>query len=465
MSWPSIEALTSGKCRSASTAALTKNDMKPRRTPCSCSKRSRCRVRNSITGCMFTSLNVVRIAAVRCASTSRSATRARSRAMGAGFGLAATGARVGSLMSICFCTSSLSTRPPLPLPNTWRASSPCSSINRFAAGMTTAAFGTVSVATRGGFGVILADLSRRPTTSPDFTVVPAGMVISVSTPSTGAGTSKTTLSVSTSASSSPRTTGSPGCLCQVRIVPSVTDSGKTGTVMSVLMALLGRIACHRSQGLIEQLLQLADVQRIAAHGRRRRGRPAGIFERRALRDRAPQAMLGLVPGALVACLFLAPDETVRAGITLKCLLQFLLRKRIELFKSQNRDVAPPQRLPPLDKIIIELAAAQDDLLHGGILDRLGLEQHRPEAAERQILQTAHRKPVTQQAFWCHDHQRLAARPQHLAAQQMKKLRRGRRHAHEHVLLGAELEIPFESPRGMFRALAFVAVRQEQRGRT
>jgi len=40
MSLPSIDALTIGYFFSACTAALTKKDMKPRRTPCSFSKRS-----------------------------------------------------------------------------------------------------------------------------------------------------------------------------------------------------------------------------------------------------------------------------------------------------------------------------------------------------------------------------------------------------------------------------------------
>src|SRR2546421_240099 len=77
MSVPSIEALTAGKRFSACTAALTKNDMNPRRVPCSFSKRSWYFLRISITGAMFTSLKVVRIAAVDCDCTTRSATRRR----------------------------------------------------------------------------------------------------------------------------------------------------------------------------------------------------------------------------------------------------------------------------------------------------------------------------------------------------------------------------------------------------
>src|ERR1044071_1022739 len=56
--------------------------MKPRRTPCSFSKRSWYFLRIPITGAMFTSLNVVRIAAVDCDCSRRSATRWRSRDIG-----------------------------------------------------------------------------------------------------------------------------------------------------------------------------------------------------------------------------------------------------------------------------------------------------------------------------------------------------------------------------------------------
>ena len=82
MSVPSTEALTTGNFFSACTEALTKNDMKPSRTPCSFSKRSWYFLRSSITGCMLTSLNVVRIAAVDCDWSRRSATRWRSRDIG-----------------------------------------------------------------------------------------------------------------------------------------------------------------------------------------------------------------------------------------------------------------------------------------------------------------------------------------------------------------------------------------------
>ena len=64
---------------------------------------------------------------------------------------------------------------------------------------------------------------------------PTSNLISFSTPSTGDGTSRTTLSVSRSSRFSSRLTASPTFLCQVAMVPSATDSGSTGALTSVAM--------------------------------------------------------------------------------------------------------------------------------------------------------------------------------------------------------------------------------------
>src|SRR3954462_629588 len=91
--------------------------------------------------------------------------------------------------------------------------------------------------------------------------------MSLSTPAAGAGTSIVTLSVSSSTSGSSTATASPGCLNHLPTVASVTDSPRVGTRMSV-MAL--------SQGLVEQLLELAQVLRHLPDRGRSRSRTAGI---------------------------------------------------------------------------------------------------------------------------------------------------------------------------------------------
>ena len=64
MSAPRISALIAGNSLRASTAALTKKDMKPSLTPCFSWNRSRCWFRRRMTTDISISLNVVSRAAV-----------------------------------------------------------------------------------------------------------------------------------------------------------------------------------------------------------------------------------------------------------------------------------------------------------------------------------------------------------------------------------------------------------------
>src|SRR5260221_11099819 len=161
MSLPSIEALTIGNFLSACTAALTKKDMKPRRTPCSFSKRSWYFFLSSITGAMLTSLNVVRIAAVDCDCTRRSAMRCRNRDMGTrcsprepGWGIEARGARAacaGADVGVdAPITSPFVTRPSRPLPCTVEVSIPFSAAILAAYGDAAGGWGWVVIVGGGG---------------------------------------------------------------------------------------------------------------------------------------------------------------------------------------------------------------------------------------------------------------------------------------------------------------------------
>ncbi|MDT4851641.1 hypothetical protein FQZ97_858300 [compost metagenome] len=261
MSLPSIEALTPGWRFSASTAALTKNDMKPRRTPLWVfSNRSLYLLRRSMIGFMLTSLKVVSMAMEDCASTRRSATLARRRVIGtrfstrspaansgasaAGAAGLATGAGADFLASTAASTSSLVTRPPLPVPAMLFGSRPFSSASLRAAGermaSSAAAAGAAAAwaagaaaAAAAGAAAPAAPSFSLPSSSPLSTVSPSFLTISASTPSASASTSMTTLSVSMSTISSSRLTASPGFLCQVATVPSATDSGKVGALISI----------------------------------------------------------------------------------------------------------------------------------------------------------------------------------------------------------------------------------------
>ena len=71
-----------------------------------------------------------------------------------------------------------------------------------------------------------------------LTTSPSCLTILVRVPSTGARTSRTTLSVSISAITSSCLTPSPSFLTQLAIVPSATDSGNVGDLISILILFL-----------------------------------------------------------------------------------------------------------------------------------------------------------------------------------------------------------------------------------
>ncbi|MCY1222428.1 hypothetical protein D9M72_345210 [compost metagenome] len=87
---------------------------------------------------------------------------------------------------------------------------------------------------------------------------------------------------------------------------------------------------------------------------------------------------------------------------------------------------------------------------------------RLEVALGQVRQRRHGVLVTQQRLRRHDHQRLAEQTDHLAAQQVEDLGRRGRLADLHVVVRAKLQEALDTGRAVFRALAFVAVRQHQR---
>src|SRR5690606_10331579 len=143
------------------------------------------------------------------------------------------------------------------------------------------------------------------------TVSPSLNLISLSTPSTGEGTSSTTLSVSRSTRFSSRVTASPAFLCQPAMVASETDSGRTGTLTSVAMGWrpwgvedgavsVGDLVAGRiDQRIGDQLELFLDVVGEMADGRRGRAAASGVAQGLALVQATLQVVLDLVPGALV----------------------------------------------------------------------------------------------------------------------------------------------------------------------
>ncbi len=214
-------------------------------------------------------MKVVSSACEDCASSSRCAMRARSRVIGTRCSLRApaAGARADvppPLPSAGFLprkstTSDLVSRPSRPEAGMAAGSSRFSSTRRRTEGLSlpaslpsvsgaaalaagAAAGGALAVAAAAGagaLGVAAAPSSITASTWPLLTTVPLATRSSRTTPLAGAGTSRTTLSVSRSARFSSRRIASPGCLCQVTRVASATDSGSCGTRISVVMSAFG----------------------------------------------------------------------------------------------------------------------------------------------------------------------------------------------------------------------------------
>ena len=200
---------------------------------------------------MSTSLKVVSIAAVLCASTSRRAIVARRFDMrtrssvrspdaargfsatggaglrrGAAAGGAAAGAGGGAALAAACSTSRFITRPASPLPRTLARSTSCSSAALRAVGVARGVFAgaAAGAGSRRAFGrgwrppsaAARRPAPRRrrprpassitPSTSPTFTSSPSCRAIRLSTPACGALTSRSILSVSSSTSGSPAAT-------------------------------------------------------------------------------------------------------------------------------------------------------------------------------------------------------------------------------------------------------------------
>ncbi|GBF29626.1 hypothetical protein MnTg03_01202 [bacterium MnTg03] len=203
----------------------------------------------------MTSLKVVNRAAVFCACFNLSAILERNRLIGTrrslrapvaevsvtvnalGGALAGTACFAGAAVfsSICCCTSCLRTWPFLPVALISAIERSFWLINFLTAGLALgkpgASFVTLgSASAAAGTSVLIT-----PRTSSFFTVSPVSKAIDSMTPALVATISSTTLSVSRSTTFSSTSTLSPTFLCHSPRVPSVTESGKTGTFNSTSM--------------------------------------------------------------------------------------------------------------------------------------------------------------------------------------------------------------------------------------
>src|SRR5436190_7525550 len=509
MSSPRISALTTGMSRSAAMQARAKNDMKPSPMPCCFWKRSLCSARSAITALMSSSLKVVRMAAVCCAWTRRSAIRRRIGLSGTrsspsaraadGCGAAGTSIRTGrALRSRYASTSSLVSRPPLPEAGTRVGSRSCSARRRRtaglsgptpraatgsasasagargAAGMAGAGFG-VSGAAGAGFGAAGAaarappSSSMRATSSPTATFSPAAFTMR-STPARSAGSSMLALSVSSSSRMSSGLTASPSCFAQRTMTPSVTDSPSVGMRTSNAMPPSASAPLSAGERGVHQvaLLGLVELER-AGRGARGLGTP-GVVEGAVLGQDAPESPVHDVPRAHVPRLLLHPVHLTRFGVGGEDGLELLRREGIELLDAHERHGVDGALAARGEELVVDLAAAEQDAPHPAALDRdpgLGraaerdVVDHGPEPALRQLFERRDAELVAEQALRAHEDERLAEAPVHLAAEGVEVLPWRGQVADLHVVLGAELEEALEARARVLGALALVAVREEQ----
>src|SRR5438309_3162703 len=453
---------------------------------------------------MLTSLKVVRIAAVDCDCTRRSAMRARRRDIGtrcsgrferswSTFTGAGTGVKAGlAAVGAAARTSAFVTRPPRPLPAMAPVSMPFSSAIFLAAGMAGAGADAGFTATGAGAAfactgagalaaAALPSVSMVAMISPALTVPPPALMIFARTPSAGAGSSRTTLSVSMSIRFSSRLTGSPTFLCHASSVASATDSESSGTFTSMSMPLSSRyfriqlrlarrpagaldradeIVRHRLERSVDQLLLLLVVQGSIAYRGRGRGRPRGIGEDLILAHVPQEVALDPVPRPLIRGFLLAPEDLPGVPVEIDLLLELVVRKGIELGDAHDRDVLDSPLLARGHQIEKHLAGAQDHALDVFRLDVRGpLGVDRLELALGELRERRHRLLVPQQALGAEDHERLAIRADHLPAQEEKHLHRGRRHAHLDVVVGAQLQVALDAAGRVLGPLPLVAVRQ------
>src|SRR5882762_1376174 len=429
---------------------------------------------------MFTSLNVVRMAAVDCDCTRRSATRWRKRDIGtrcsgrplssavsigaftsgsagraasakAPAALAAVAA-AGAAAKAAGCsadnTSPLVMRPSRPVPTTCEAARPASASRLAAAGIGAAACAKApaakaagAVAARAAGAVAAAGLpaaalaeagSIIAITSPATTVLPSGLTICASVPAAGAGTSRTTLSVSTSINTSSSSTRSPAFFFHCSSVASETDSDSCGTLTSTIEIFLcsdriGSTVQHQALELgerrIDQRLLLLDVLRVVADRRRSRGRAPGVAKLVLIAHLLQQVMLHVEPRTHVLRLVLAPDDVGQIGQALEFGSERLVRERIQLFDPDQRRIVGLSFFALGLQLVVHLARTQDRTPHFLRVAQRGVGNHGAELAARQIHQLGGRVLVSQQGFGRHDHQGLAEHPDHLAPQQVEYLRR------------------------------------------
>src|SRR5690606_14153498 len=94
-------------------------------------------------------------------------------------------------------------------------------------------------------------------------------------------------------------------------------------------------------------------------------------------------MLYVEPRTLVLRLVLRPNDFLGIRVLAELGLEGLVRERIQLFHSNDRDIVATCFLAGIDQVVIDLARADDDAGHGCRIQRgVGLADDRQELPGR-----------------------------------------------------------------------------------
>ena len=207
----------------------------------------------------------------RCSGRSAKATGGRATSgnratpkLGAGRACTAAGSSGGAdcTAAAALSTSPLVMRPSRPVPATEPAASCLSAINLAAAGMATPAIGAAGGAALSAAVAPAAAPTAWPCVSiraincSAITVAPSLTNNSHNTPALGAGTSKTTLSVSISVKISSTNTDSPTFFFHCNRVASATDSESCGTLTSTIAMEMLSVFIQKRAGARAYLLKM-----------------------------------------------------------------------------------------------------------------------------------------------------------------------------------------------------------------
>src|SRR5215470_19515809 len=426
--------------------------MKPSPMPCVSRKRSLCCARSASTPLMSISLKVVRMAAVRCACTRRSAIRLRrrligtrsspsacgsagaatdGRRLGAGGDGTAASVRAGAAVAErprarWLSTSSLVNRPPLPEAGMTVGSRSCSVTSRRTAGLSgpgpaervgegladrsaaraapggsaTGGGGAVTAGAGGGGGAAVAAAgregarpaasSRRATTSPTATVSPCCFRM-CSTPAAPAGSSVLALSVSSSSRTSSGPTTSPSCFAQRTMTPSVTDSPRLGIRTSKgIRPLFLPGPCSAREGVQHEIALFGLVDLVGARRRTRGFRAPDIRQRAIAGQDALEAPIHDVPSPHVPRLFLHPENLAPVRVGGEDRLELLLGKRVELLDAHDGGGVERALAAGREQVIVDFAAAEEKAGDGLRVDD---DARLGSAADRHVVDHGLEGPV------------------------------------------------------------------------